>query len=132
MCISMITHPRSDADTRVVLKNWVERVKHVPVSILSNPTTMTRRDVQELKDLGAEIFTVALDAANAEIFERTRGRGVISESADLIYHLVVLWHDCGVTPDEVWAEMRGRADKLGIAEKLPKLPGRHTAAGCGQ
>jgi lipoyl synthase len=78
MCISMITHPRSDADTRVVLTKWVERVKHVPVSILSNPTTMTRQDVQELKDLGAEIFTVALDAANAEIFERTRGRGVQS------------------------------------------------------
>jgi lipoyl synthase len=78
MCISMITHPRSDADTRVVLKKWVERVKHVPVSILSNPTTMTRQDVQELKDIGAEIFTVALDAANAAIFERTRGRGVQS------------------------------------------------------
>ena len=50
MCISMITHPRSDDDTRVVLKKWVERIKHVPVSILSNPTTMTRLDVQELKD----------------------------------------------------------------------------------
>jgi hypothetical protein len=28
--------------------------------------------------------------------------------------------DCGIAPDEVWAEMRRRADKLGIAEKLPK------------
>jgi phosphoribosyl-ATP pyrophosphohydrolase len=58
--------------------------------------------------------------------------GVVRESADLIYQLVVLWHECGVTPDEVWAELRRRADKLGIAEKLPKSPGRHTAAGCGQ
>jgi len=63
---------------------------------------------------------------------RHRSRGVVRESADLVYHLVVLWHDCGVTPDEVWAEMRRRADKLGIAEKLPKSPGRHTAAGCDQ
>jgi lipoyl synthase len=78
MCISMITHPNSDADTRVVLRQWVARVPGVPVSILSNPTTMTRRDVQDLKDLGADIFTVALDAANPEIFERTRGRGVQS------------------------------------------------------
>ena len=31
MCISMITHPRSDADTRVVLKKWVERIRHVRV-----------------------------------------------------------------------------------------------------
>jgi biotin synthase-related radical SAM superfamily protein len=78
MCISMITHPRSDADTRTVLARWVARVPRVPVSILSNPTTMTRADVQELKDLGAEIFTVALDAANPALFDRTRGRGVDS------------------------------------------------------
>ena len=78
MCISMITHPNSDRDTPIVLRKWVERVKHVPVSILSNPTTMTRADVQELKDLGAEIFTVALDAANPDVFDRTRGRGVQS------------------------------------------------------
>ena len=78
MCISMITHPHSDADTRVVLKEWVARVPHVPVSILSNPTTMTRADVQELYDIGADIFTVALDAATPAIFDRTRGKGVQS------------------------------------------------------
>ena len=78
MCISMITHPRSDADTRVVLERWVAVVPQVPVSILSNPTTMTRQDVQDLHDMGAEIFTVALDAATPELFDRTRGRGVQS------------------------------------------------------
>jgi len=80
MCISMITHPRSDADTVTVLKQWTERIDPatIPVSILSNPTTMTRADVQRLRDLGADIFTVALDAATPEIFERTRGKGVQS------------------------------------------------------
>jgi len=46
--------------------------------------------------------------------------------------LVVLWHEFGIPPDEVWAEMRRRADEFGIAEKLPKSPGRHSAAECGQ
>jgi biotin synthase-related radical SAM superfamily protein len=80
MCISMITHPNSDADTVTVLKRWTERVdpRTIPVSILSNPTTMTREDVKRLKDLGADIFTVALDAATPEIFDRTRGKGVQS------------------------------------------------------
>jgi biotin synthase len=80
MCISMITHPRSDEDTRTVLKKWTDRIdpQAIPVSILSNPTTMTREDVKQLKDLGADIFTVALDAATPEIFERTRGKGVQS------------------------------------------------------
>jgi biotin synthase len=80
MCISMITHPRSDADTVTVLKQWTDRIDPaaVPVSILSNPTTMTREDVARLKDLGADIFTVALDAVTPEIFDRTRGKGVES------------------------------------------------------
>ena len=80
MCISMITHPRSDQDTVSVLKKWTSRIDPdtIPVSILSNPTTMGRADVQHLKDLGADIFTVALDAATPELFDRTRGKGVQS------------------------------------------------------
>ncbi len=80
MCISMITHPRSDEDTVSVLKMWAARIDPtaIPISILSNPTTMKRSDVAQLKDLGADIFTVALDAATPEIFDRTRGKGVAS------------------------------------------------------
>ncbi len=80
MCISMITHPRSDDDTVAVLKKWTSRIDPdaIPVSILSNPTTMKRQDVRNLRDLGADIFTVALDAATPELFDRTRGKGVQS------------------------------------------------------
>ncbi len=80
MCISMITHPRSEDDTFTVLEQWTDRIDPdaIPVSILSNPTTMTRDDVQRTRDLGADIFTVALDAATPEIFDRTRGKGVQS------------------------------------------------------
>ncbi len=80
MCISMITHPRSDDDTVSVLRRWTARIDPsvIPVSILSNPTTMTRGDVERLRDLGADIFTVALDAATPAIFDRTRGKGVQS------------------------------------------------------
>ncbi len=80
MCISMITHPRSEDDTFTVLKQWTDKIdpSAIPVSILSNPTTMTRDDVQKTRDLGADIFTVALDAATPELFDRTRGKGVQS------------------------------------------------------
>lgn len=80
MCISMITHPRTEEDTFSVLKNWTDRISPeiVPVSILSNPTTMARRDVRRLREMGADIFTVALDAATPGIFDRTRGKGVQS------------------------------------------------------
>ncbi len=45
---------------------------------------------------------------------------VVRESADLLYHLVVLWAESGIRPQEVWAEMDRREKLLGLAEKLPK------------
>ena len=42
---------------------------------------------------------------------------VVAESADLLYHLLVLWAECGVTPERVWAELDRRAGTSGIAEK---------------
>jgi biotin synthase-related radical SAM superfamily protein len=91
MCISMITHPASDAATRVLLDEWVREVPKVPVSILSNPTTMARDDLLELKSLGADIFTVALDAVTPEIFDRTRGRGVASPHKWQKYWQAMQW-----------------------------------------
>jgi phosphoribosyl-ATP pyrophosphohydrolase len=42
---------------------------------------------------------------------------LVSESADLLYHLLVLWADCGVQPADVWAELDRRQGVSGIAEK---------------
>ena len=40
-----------------------------------------------------------------------------SESADLLYHLLVFWADCGLTPAEVWAELAARQGVSGVDEK---------------
>jgi phosphoribosyl-ATP pyrophosphohydrolase len=56
--------------------------------------------------------------------------GVVRESADLLYHLVVLWFHLGIEPIEVWQEMQTRADTLGIAEKLPKPLGHKFSSDC--
>lgn len=91
MCISMITHPNSDADTLVLLQRWTREVPHIPVSILSNPTTMKRDDLIALRDAGADIFTVALDAVTPEIFDRTRGKGVDSPHKWEKYWQAIEW-----------------------------------------
>ncbi len=113
MCISMITHPRSDADTVSVLSAWTKRIdpSRVPVSILSNPTTMERADVQKLRDLGADIFTVALDAATPFIFDRTRGKGVQSPHS---------W-------DKYWEILNDARDIFG-----PQKFGAHIIVGMGE
>jgi phosphoribosyl-ATP pyrophosphohydrolase len=56
---------------------------------------------------------------------------MVSESADLIYNLVVLWAGAGIDPAEVWAEMERRERLLGIAEKVPKALARRALAAGG-
>ena len=45
---------------------------------------------------------------------------LIAESADVLYHLIVLWVDAGVRPDDVWAELQEREGISGIAEKAAR------------
>jgi phosphoribosyl-ATP pyrophosphohydrolase len=71
----------------------------------------TRKISQKVIEEAGE---VALEAV------KHHASGVVRESADLLYHLVVLWRRAGIEPIEIWEEMRTRADALGIAEKLPK------------
>jgi phosphoribosyl-ATP pyrophosphohydrolase len=66
--------------------------------------------------VGEEAVEVVIDAITGE------REGVIRESSDLLYHLVVLWHELGIEPAEIWAEMSRREAMMGIAEKLPKAP----------
>ncbi len=59
-----------------------------------------------------EEATETLMAAVSEGKER-----VVAESADLLYHLLVLWAAEGVKPVEVWAELAKREGMSGIEEK---------------
>lgn len=66
------------------------------------------------KKLAEEAVELGLEAVQGH-----RGRA-ISESADLIYNLVVLWSEMGIAPGDVWREIDRRERLYGIAEKLPK------------
>lgn len=45
---------------------------------------------------------------------------LIGESADVLYHLIVLWVACGLRADEVWAELTRREGMSGVAEKAAR------------
>jgi phosphoribosyl-ATP pyrophosphohydrolase len=66
------------------------------------------------KKLAEEAVEVVLDSMLGD------REAVIKESADLIYHLVVLWIATGIRPEDVWKEMDRRERLLGMAEKVPK------------
>jgi len=63
------------------------------------------------KKLAEEAAEVAIDAM------QDKSDAVIRESADLLFHLFVLWASCGVTPSEVAAELMRREGTSGLDEK---------------
>ena len=53
------------------------------------------------------------------VIEGVRGnkKELAAESADLLYHLLVLWADCRLTPAKVWAALAAREGVSGLARR---------------
>ena len=70
-----------------------------------------RKMAQKLVEEAGEVAVAASVEDRADVIE---------ESADLIYHLTLLWAALGITPEEVWARMASRERIYGLAEKRAK------------
>jgi phosphoribosyl-ATP pyrophosphohydrolase len=68
------------------------------------------------KKLGEEAIETVIEGVRGD---RTR---LTAESADLLYHLLVLWADRGVTPADVWRALEARAGTSGLDEKKSRGP----------
>jgi len=66
---------------------------------------------QKVGEEGVECVIAALSEGNDKL---------VSESADLFYHLLVLWAEAGVKPEEVWAELAKREGISGLDEKAAR------------
>lgn len=51
---------------------------------------------------------------------REDAEAVARESADLLYHLLVVWAAAGVKPDDVWQILAEREGLSGLAEKASR------------
>jgi phosphoribosyl-ATP pyrophosphohydrolase len=45
---------------------------------------------------------------------------LIGESADVLYHLIVIWVAAGLDPRDVWAELERREGRSGVMEKAAR------------
>jgi len=70
--------------------------------------------------VGEEAFETAIASISAQPGNAAR---LVSGSAGLIYHLLVLWAACGVSPPQVWAELARREGTSGLAEKAARKTG---------
>lgn len=66
------------------------------------------------RKVGEEAIEVTIEGMKGD------GAALARESADLLYHLLVLWAETGVAPDDVWAELARREGTSGIAEKAAR------------
>lgn len=75
---------------------------------------MARGRNKVAQKFGEEAVECVIEAINGN------RRELINESADVLYHLTVMWVDAGVSPEDVWAELRRREGTSGIAEKASR------------
>lgn len=61
--------------------------------------------------VGEEAVELVIAAAQRD------GKGAVSESADLLYHLAVLWSSLGIAPADVAAALDDRRGVSGLDEK---------------
>jgi len=66
------------------------------------------------KKLGEESTETIIAALSQD------GDALANESADLLYHLLVLWAAKGITPEEVWRALQAREGTSGIEEKASR------------
>ena len=104
------------SDSLERLYQAVLAAKDLDPAISRTARLFQRGPAKMAKKLAEEAIEVVIDAVNGKT------DAVISESADLLYNLMVLWAAAGVRPEDVWSEMERREHLLGIAEKMPKSP----------
>ena len=64
--------------------------------------------------VGEEAVETVIEAVSGD------AQALASESADLLYHLLVLWTARGVDPETVWQALREREGTSGLDEKAAR------------
>ena len=114
--------PSHGPDARVLDRLWA--------------TVLSRKDADQNQSHSARLLSRGTgkvaqkfgEEAVECIIEAVAGNttALVGESADVLYHLLVLWVDAGLRPEQVWAELTRREGMSGLAEKAARrsaLPG---------
>ncbi len=76
VCVGMITHRRALEDMKTIIRRFRQETDR-PISGLIGPTLIRdEAGLVEIREAGADMVGIAIDAATEELFDRLRGRGV--------------------------------------------------------
>ena len=73
---------------------------------------------QGMPEIARKVGEEAIETITAALTEEKNH--IVEESADLLYHLLILWVQKGVTPEEVWTELVSREGISGNEEKASR------------
>ena len=82
----------------------INKNKSYTAHLIDNPELLAKK-------IGEESSELIIDLIKKD------KEGIVNESADLMYHLIVLWISVGVDPQDVWKELSNRSFKSGFEEK---------------
>jgi len=103
----------------------IEARKGADPSSSHSAKLMSRGTAKVAQKFGEEAVECLIEAVAGNRSE------LVAESADVLYHLMVLWVDAGIAPAEVWGELERRKGISGIAEKASRVQKLATAFGLG-
>ena len=96
-------------------------------------TIVSRKDADPSQSYTAKLLAAGVEkcakkfgeeATEAVIAAISRDKTELAkESADVLYHLAVLWAASGLTPDDVYAVLKSREGVSGLEEKASRPKG---------
>ncbi len=109
--------PIGGADVLDRLYNVVMSRRNADPETSHSARLLSRGTMKVAQKFGEEAVECLIEAVAGDKVK------LVGESADVLYHLLVMWVDAGIEPEAVWAELRRREGTSGIAEKAArKLP----------
>lgn len=103
-----------NADILEQLYRKIEARKSAPVSESYSAALLAGAPEKPARKLAEETTEVVIEALKSD------KEALARESADLLYHLLVVWVAAGLTPEEVWQELARRQHQSGLAEKASR------------
>lgn len=117
--VAVSVPPPMDApDARVLDRLWgtILSRKDADPALSHSARLLNRGTAKIAQKFGEEAVECLIEAVGGH---RT---ALVAESADVLYHLLVLWVDAGLRPEQIWAELSRREGMSGIAEKAARKP----------
>ena len=104
----MTTHPIDRLFARILAR------KDADPNVSYTAKLLRQGRLKCAKKLGEEAVETSLAAVAQD------KAALANESADLLYHLLVLWAACEIGPDEVYAALAARESSSGLHEKASR------------